>query len=109
MAARARFDTDDPYIVHPRSAALCYEPLPVETLHALADIRQLQRHTQDAALLSWLEDRAAFLTAHCADCAPVAVRHTEPQKRERSFPRHEERFGRRGFGPRRNSSGKVRS
>jgi hypothetical protein len=108
MAARQTFTTDAPYIVHPRSAALCYEPLPVETLHALADIRTLQRHTQDPALMAWLEDRAAFLTAHCTDCAPVAVRNTEPRKVERSFPRHEERYGRRGFGPR-NASGKARS
>jgi hypothetical protein len=109
MAARPTFTSDDPYITHPRSGALAFEPLPADTLHALADIRTLQRHTQDGALLAWLDDRAAFLTADCADCPPVAVRHTEPPRRERSFPRHELRYGRRGFGPRHNASGKAKS
>jgi hypothetical protein len=109
MAARPQFDPDSAYITHPRSGALNYEPLPADTLHALADIRQLQRHTQDAALLAWLDDRAAFLTADCADCPPLPVRHTEPPRQERSFPRHELRYGRRGFGPRHNASGKAKS
>jgi hypothetical protein len=108
VTARPTFTSDDPYITHPRSGALAFEPLPADTLHALADIRQLQRHTQDAVLLAWLDDRAAFLTADCADCPPVVIRNTEPPRRERSFPRHEERYGRRGFGPR-NASGKAKS
>lgn len=78
MAARPRFDPDAPYIVHPRSAALYYAPFPAETLHALADIRTLQRHTQDAALLDWLEEREAMLIGQCATCPPVNVRNVEP-------------------------------
>jgi hypothetical protein len=106
MAARPTFDPDSAYITHPRSGALNYEPLPADTLHALADIRQLQRHTQDAALLAWLDDRAAFLTADCADCPPVIIRHTEPRKRDRQ--RHETKYAMRGQGPT-NKSGRAKS
>lgn len=78
MMRASRYTDDAAYLTHPRSAALTYEPLPAETLHALADIRTLQRHTQDPALLTWLEDRAVFLTAACADCPPVVVRNVKP-------------------------------
>lgn len=51
--------------------------------------------------------RAAELSL--CECGPLAldIRHTAPARRERP-PRHEQRYGRRGFGPR-NASGKARS
>jgi hypothetical protein len=103
MAARP-FDTDAPYITHPRSGAVFYEPIPADTLHALADIRTLQRHTQDAALLNWLIEREAMLVAHCADCPPVVVRNVEERKRDRP-PRKEPKYVMYGV---RGRSGKAR-
>ena len=103
---RANFDPDAPYITHLRSGSLHYQPLPAETLHALADIRTLQRHTQDPALLDWLEAREAMLIAGSPDCPPCPVRNVEAQKRDR--PRHESKYALRGFGPR-NRSGKAKS
>jgi hypothetical protein len=108
MAARPTFTSDDPYLTHLHSGQIIYEPLPADTLHALADIRQLQRHTQDAALLAWLDDRAAFLTADCADCPPLPVRHTEPPRRDRTWPRHETKYALRSQGPT-NKSGRAKS
>jgi len=106
VSARPQFDPDAAYLVHPHTAEIHYQPFPADTLHALADIRTLQRHTQDPDLMAWLDDRAAFLTAHCADCPPLPVRHTEPQKRDRQ--RHETKYAMRGAGPT-NKSGKAKS
>ena len=36
MAARAKFDSDAPYLTHPRAAAIHYEPLPTAVLRQLA-------------------------------------------------------------------------
>ena len=105
MAARPQFDPDAAYITHPRSSALHYAPLPSDTLHALADIRTLQRHTQDPALLDWLIEREAMLIANCADCPPLPVRNVEERKRDRP-PRKEPKYVLYGI---RSRSGKARS
>jgi hypothetical protein len=106
MAAR-QFDTDAPYIVHPHSAALAYEPLPNEVLRSLHIVRDLMTYTVDPVELAWLEAREAFLTAHCADCPPARVRNVEPARRDRP-PRRESKYAMFNRGPA-NKSGKARS
>lgn len=104
---RTRLDMDAPYLTHPRAAALHYAPLPSDTLRALHIIRDLMTYATDAAELAWLEARETMLIASCADCPPARVRNVEAARRDRP-PRHETRYGRRGYGPT-NASGKARS
>jgi hypothetical protein len=110
MAARPQFDPDSAYVTHPRSGALNYEPLPVPLACQLANIRNLLRHAPNDEEFAWLVGQEHALQAEMDARAelPVVIRHTEPARRERSFPRHELRYGRRGFGPR-NASGKAKS
>lgn len=104
---RASFDPDDPYIVHNRSAAVYYAPLPSETLHSLHIIRSLMTYTTDPIELEWLTQREAFLIAHCADCPPRPVRNIEAQRRDRP-PRREHKYWVNASGPT-NASGKAKS
>ena len=105
MAARPRFDSDAPYVTHPRSGALHFEPLPDDTLRQLANLERLAKTAPDILELLWIEQQASLVLAECPACPPV--RHTGQAKRDRN-PRHELRYGRRGAGPR-NKSGKAKS
>lgn len=107
MAARAKFDSDAPYLTHPRAAVIYYEPFPAHLLSQLARLARLLRHAPNAAEAAWLEAQMDTLTREGACCPPVAVRKVANTRRERR-PRHEIRYGLRGFGPR-NKSGRARS
>jgi hypothetical protein len=101
------FDSDAPYLTHPRSSALHYEPLPAEALAQLARLERLMRHAPNAEELDWLiEQAAAEVTAECETCPPLPVRgQRQPTPRPR---RHEPKYWRRKAGPR-NKSGRAKS
>jgi hypothetical protein len=104
---RTRLDMDAPYLVHPHARAIHHQPFPAEALRALHIIRTLMVHTTDFAEVEWLEAREAMLIESCADCPPARVRNVEAPRRDRP-PRHEQRYGRRGYGPT-NASGRAKS
>lgn len=107
MAARAKFDSDAPYLTHPRAAAIHYEPLPTAVLRQLARLERLLRRAPSADEAEWLNQQAALVLAEWVTPPPAPVRGLTTERRDRR-PRHEIRYGRRGFGPR-NKSGKARS
>ena len=106
MTARPQFDPDSAYVTHPRSGALHFEPLPAATMAQLANLERLMRCPPNLQELEWLEQQRALVLAECPACPPV--RHTNAPRRDRN-PKHEVRYGRRGYGPRNNKSGKAKS
>lgn len=102
---RSRFDTDAPYIHHPRAAAIHYTPLP--ELPELDEIDALIASAVFRFELDRLLERRARLLAACADCPPVTVRNTGAQRRDHR-PNSELKYRRYGAGPR-NASGRAKS
>ena len=101
---RARFDSDQPYLTHPRAAVIAYEPLAAAPLKALALIHRLMRRA-NADELQWLIGRETLiLRGDCADCPPVR----NVGQSHRNTHRSEMKYRNAKRGPR-NVSGKARS
>ena len=108
MAARPRFSEDDAYLFHSRKTAVVhYTPFPAHLLGQLARLSRLLRHAPNEAEAAWLNAQIDALTSEGACCPPVAVRKVTKARRDRPA-RHEQRYGRRGYGPT-NKSGRAKS
>lgn len=88
------FDSDAPYLTHPRAAAIHYEPLPADALAQLARLERLIQRAPDTDELEWLLQQRALVTAECVECPPVTVRNTEPPPPRK--PRKPVWFNRKG-------------
>ena len=107
MSARQPYDPDSPYITHHRAAAIHYQPLPADAMRQLQRLARLIRTAPNEDELAWLLEQEAAVLAEWVTPPPAPVRGLTTERRDRR-PRHEIRYGRRGFGPR-NKSGKARS